>query len=228
MNLVNRPAVLLFSVILLLIGTPKAMLADTVIFKDFPPGDFCCNVDGWLVAGPSGTPYSSQTANGFTSSGNYSVSQIDIGISSFLGTNSAIVELTTDSGGFPGTVLGSWNISNQSSSSGNCCPITAISGITGVNISAGNYFLVALPGASDTFDLWNINITGIRGLVEGNQNGAGFEAGPVEESTLGAFAVIGTPSIATPEPGTLLLLGTGLLFTRVYRRRQQALGDRNA
>jgi hypothetical protein len=193
---------------------PVLSKGGNTIFDDFGAGDtyYCC--EGWTASGPN-SPYGTfWAANEFTSSGDYSVTQIDLGIGYVSGTNSATVELTTDNGGIPGTVLGSWGISGQPSLGAATDVITTIGGISGVDISAGDYFLVVLPGASDTWDALNWNIIGTTGLDEYNQ-GTGWVQQPGQ--TLGAFDVLGNAT--TPEPSTLLLLGVGLLSIYGLRRR---------
>jgi hypothetical protein len=203
------PALLMFAAI----GAPAAK-ADT-IFTDLGPG-YNANV-GWDVTGStSGATGAFDTAGAFTSSGSYAVTQIDLGIGNFSGTNGATVELTTDNSGAPGTVLQTWNISGQPVFGDTSTTLATISGITGIDISAGTYFLVVLPDDSTTYDVWNYNSTGATGLsgVTGY-----LDPGNIEP----AFDVLGS-SISAPEPSSLILLGAGLLGLVFIRRKRFAAG----
>jgi len=201
------PALLMFAAV----GAPAAK-ADT-IFTDLGPG-YDPSI-GWTVSGSTSAEVIAYDAAGtFTSSGSYAVTQIDLGIGNVSGTNGATVELTTDNSGVPGTVLQTWNISSLPDFGSTSTTLTTISGITGIDISAGTYFLVVLPGDSSTWDAWNWNSTGATGL--GGSTGY-LAAGNTEP----AFDVLGS-SISAPEPSSLILLGTGLLGLVFIRRKRFA------
>ncbi|MGH6879236.1 MAG: hypothetical protein ACREHV_17890, partial [Rhizomicrobium sp.] len=89
-----------------LFGSAAVARADT-IFTDFGAGDSYQNNTG-VFPGP-GTPF----AFNFTSSQNYSLSQIDVALNSEAGTGSVTVSLWTESSGGLGTEKGSWTISNM-------------------------------------------------------------------------------------------------------------------
>jgi len=78
--------------------------------------------------------------------------------------------------------------------------------------SGTRYWLVALPGAADTFDGWAFNNTGTTGLLLVLRNGSSISGG---SSTLGAFDVLDT---SVPKPMTGFLLGAGLVLLAAVRR----------
>jgi hypothetical protein len=200
------PALLMFAAV----GAPAAK-ADT-IFTDLGPG--YDPTEGWTVSGALYGVFAYDAAGTFTSSGSYAVTQIDLGIGNVRGTNGATVELTTDNSGAPGTVLQTWNISSLPDFASTSTTLTTISGITGIDISAGTYFLVVLPGDSSTLDAWNYNSTGATGF----SGSTGYVAAGNTEP---AFDVLGS-SISAPEPSSLILLGTGLLGLVFIRRKRFA------
>jgi hypothetical protein len=130
--------------------------------------------------------------------------------------NSATVELMTNASG-PGTVLESWTASPLSPEA-QCCTLTALSGNGSIQLEAGTtYWVGVLPDASDNFVLWNFNSTGAFTDTEYENYGNGWVPNKVVETyETGAFEVLGTgstepPPPTVPEPGTMTLLGTGLL-----------------
>ena len=184
------------------------------IFSDFGPGGAFDTITSEVVSGPTGFFAGTQTpAWAFTSGGDYAVGQIDLALSNFAGTNSAVVSLWTDVGGALGTELGSWAVSGQPSDS---TPLTSINGITGVNLTSGDsYFVQVEAGASDTFDGWSLNTQGYVSDFANN----GFSGA---QNTAGAFDVL-SPSAAAPEPNAWALMivgtfGTGALL-RTRRRK---------
>ena len=167
------------------------------------------SASGWIVSGAASSFGEFEIGAPFTSPGNYSVDQIDVGLTHIFGTNSAVVGLWTDVAGIPGVELGSWNVSNQPAI-GSTSILTTITGITGIDLTSGAlYFLTVFPGASDTEDAWNQNTLGILGLTVSSDGGTTW----VQQGGDGirpAFDVLGTAA-AVPEPGSVTMLLTGLI-----------------
>lgn len=166
--------------------------------------------------GPSGTIFSNSglgifneqsPAFGFTSHGNFDVTQIDIGFFS-PSAQSAIASLWTYENGGLGTQLGSWSFTGTQTLN----PVipVSITGITNVSVFENEtYFLrLASDVGRDLAGPWVWNDQGVGGLL--------FNPGYVDPAAFisqhGAFAVFGDAS-GVPEPATwaMMLMGFGFI-----------------
>ena len=202
---------------------PLSANADQIYSTLSPSSPTYFSGEGWTVSGPTSNDPRFSSASLFTSPGNYSVGQIDLGLGYVSGTNSANVSLWTDSGGLPGSQLGSWAVSGQPVFGSDSDTLTTINGIAGVNLAAGvSYFLIVDPGSSNTWDAWYLDNTGTNGLLLQSSDGdATWSSYP--NSTLGAFDILGTPGtpVSVPEPGSLVIIGAGLIGLAGLRRRRK-------
>jgi hypothetical protein len=133
-----------------------------------------------------------------------------------LGSDSATVELMSDSAGSPGSALESWNVSGLPSFIGACCSLISLPGDGTILLDSGTtYWVAAFAGDDEIW--WNENATGaIQGLSSWTA-GYGWTNYPLPYIG-GALEVQGVS--ATPEPGTLTLLGSGSLGLAGLMRRR--------
>jgi hypothetical protein len=149
-------------------------------------------------------------------SGSEAVNQIDLGITNFEGLGTLFVSILKDESSAPGDrVAGALWEATTSAASTTCCDLVSITGISGVTLTGGDqYFLFVEPAslAEVSYNFWNFNNQGAGGDVQyygslGNGDYGWTDDGP---RLSGAFDILSTPT-PTPEPGSLPLVGGGLL-----------------
>jgi hypothetical protein len=189
-------------VILVVLSVPAS--AD-IVFSNFGPDNSYDPSVGLTI---ESSPFEfAESAMGFTPSGDFTLTQIDVGITYVFGTNSVMLSLNSDSSGLPDGVIESWTLTGLPPFGPTSNIVQTVMPVSPVSLLSGTqYWLVASPIASDTGSAWNINSIGSTGPFTQNF-GSGFETPGI--GAQGAFAVLGVP---VPEPNpTSLLLATVLL-----------------
>jgi hypothetical protein len=120
------------------------------------------------------------------------------------------VSLFSNASGQPGTVL-----DTSLFVSGNSFTQGMFTGSMGSLTAGTTYWLVVLPDSSDMLLFWNWNSTGDNGALASTLNGTTWNS---STGIRPAVEVDGTP---VPEPGTLVLLATGLLGVAARFRKKR-------
>ena len=211
-----------------LAAVPRCCSADTIV-NTFLAGQTYAypSADPYDVGGQFSPNPDFQAAAAFTPGANYDLTQIDVAIISSVGQSDGDMfnlSVDEDSGGLPGATIYSWTdlvaapvpIDYPDPTASFVDTVLATSTIA---LSAGTqYWIVASPSAPGVNVNWsqNANSGATGGIVA--EFFDSVWTGPVAESDQDlAFDVQGTP---TPEPGTLLQLGLGLVGLAQCRKRQ--------
>jgi len=183
----------------------------------------CCT--GWDISGTGSIGTSFTTANEFQVTTSGTVSEIDFAVGYVPGFgNSFYLDIDADNGGQPGKVLASFTNLSSSTQFGTCCGLVSVTGISGLNLSTGtNYWLVLGPtsSSSNTYDVfnWSNSATGTEDYS--TDGGKTWLTNGVTNQ--GAFQILGGNGGTTPEPTSMLLLGTGLAGGVAAFRRKMNL-----
>lgn len=105
-------------------------------------------------------------ANQFQVAASGGVSQIDVAVGLVSGQNAFSIGVYDNNNGVPGTPLDLWDYSSPQNFGG-CCALISITGISGLNLTAGQQYFIVVRGQTDnstTSGEWNQNTTSAIGL----------------------------------------------------------------
>ena len=174
--------------------------------------------NGWCLSGPNGagctTLATRYIAAPFTPAASYTLSGIDLALANVGGTNGAVINLRSNSGGQPGSILQTWTVSGLSSYLS--WVVASVNSTSNVTLQSGQMYWVEVePLAPDTMNYWATNSIGLGGGLT-NINNAGWTAlSGYGGQTLPAFDVRGVP-VSTGSPGTLSISPASLTFNMTY------------
>jgi RHS repeat-associated protein len=183
--------------------------AQTVSYGDLGPGQSINTVDYWCVSGDTTPDCGPETnrwiAAPFTPTADMTLTEVQMALNYFAGTNAAEVDLVNDVGGLPGTtVLETWSLAGLPPSS--TPAIISFSSVGTVTLYGfTQYWLVAKGGAPDSLLLWWTNSTGLNGGDLSTNSGTSWVSLTglqYSRDSLPAFNVAGTSSGASPALGS--------------------------
>jgi len=157
-------------------------------------------------------------AGSFTSGVDSVLTSITIALSDFSGTNSSPLAVTfrSDIGGLPDGVLETFLIPALTLGpfGSTNAPLVLTSAANPLLVLGQRYWVAVAAAASDPV-AWNLNSIGaVGGTATSVDGGATWNNLGL---TPGAYEVAGTVS-TVPEPGSLLLIGTGIVAASIRRR----------
>jgi hypothetical protein len=206
---------------LLTIATlPQVAHAD-IVYSTFSPSNgsgFNTSTGSSILGITSPLATSQSVASSFIPSANFTLTSFEVAAihNGTLGTNSYNFSIVRDNAGLPtGSTIAS--VTSVAVSDIGFPAISLLSATGSLQLGV-TYWLVAQPGASNSFGAWLYNTAGLTTNLARNTNGAGWVTTP--SSTTPAFRINGSPAVAAPEPCTLALFALGGAGMFARRRRK--------
>jgi hypothetical protein len=214
------------SLSLLCLAFSASAFADTVLFNDGATDGFD---NGFFIDGPNPGPYSQSISNGFVATGSGAATALDFGVWVPAGTKLTTVTWWLGTSAFASD-LGTGTVTNFTADFLNSNGIgydvyeIHLTGMAGGTLTAGNTYWLSLGNANDTgftqLDAWDIPNFGFGGPATCNFSQGGVNFGDCGAGGEAFTLYSGGGGGGVPEPGSMIMLATGVLGAAGALRRK--------
>ena len=206
---------------LVLISVSASIQAGAIV-STFGPGDSyqsCCGLGNVF---PADLAYAFQTPIG----SDYTFTGAALALSEGIGSTNAVdIFLAGDASGQPGAILESFHLVNFLGPAGAANPPVVVTSVINPVLTAGGvYWLIEAPTTSGNGVNWLTALIPstdpLRASGVGNSGPWTVANVSVLGNNPGAFDIFANPvAPSVPEPGTVLLMGSGFGLAALYKRR---------
>lgn len=189
----------------------------TVVYSSLGPGGTYVTYEGAEFSGPASSGGLFSSGFSFQPATTLNLDSIQVAVGTISGSNAFSLSLQAANGpsGMPGTVLETFQVTDQMGPFGSANPLISATSVTHPQLDAGNTYWLVAVGEGDGLAAWNINNRGLTGAYYSFQGGHDVLLG---NQALGAYQITGVP-----EPTTGSLFALGLIALALHFRSNKRM-----